>query len=181
MISLLMYFLFIQDLKIEVNQLDQENQYITREVENSNYNYNDINEKLVENTKFYKEKLFEISAKLLNENNSKELHLVEKENMNKVLTRFSGENVHYNRTLEKNKLFKEDKDEKNKVVRNKTIENFNEVEKSVVRNVLDYQSVFQKYESYSKKIELDTENSQLIQNINKLLSLIQIRKGPRYE
>jgi broad-specificity NMP kinase len=104
---------------------------------------------------------------LLNETNSKELHQTEKETFSKLLNRFNGENVHYNRTLEKNKLFKEDKDEKNRVVRSKTIENFNEVEKSVVKSILDYQGVFQKYESNTKKIVLDAENNQLIQNINK--------------
>jgi hypothetical protein len=131
---------------------------------------------LIENGKFYKEKFFEISAKLLNENNSKEVHQSDKDNLTKQLNRFNGENIHSNRTLEKNKLFKEDKEEKNKVVRNKTIENFNEIEKSVVRSLLEYQSVFQKYESYSKKIELDAENSQLILTINKYNKLTKVRK-----
>ncbi len=131
---------------------------------------------MIENGKFYKEKFFEISAKLLNENNSKEVHQSDKDNLTKQLNRFNGENIHSNRTLEKNKLFKEDKEEKNKVVRNKTIENFNEIEKSVVRSLLEYQSVFQKYESYSKKIELDAENSQLILTINKYNKLTKVRK-----
>jgi lipopolysaccharide/colanic/teichoic acid biosynthesis glycosyltransferase len=39
---------------------------------------------------------------------AEEVNQYEKDNLNKLFNRFSGENVHSNRTLEKNKLFKED-------------------------------------------------------------------------
>jgi hypothetical protein len=140
---------------------------VNGEIETTDANYKAIVDKIAENGLFYRDKTYNTSSKLINENNSKESHLKDKEILMKMYNRFNAENIHYNRTLEKNKLFKEDKDEKNRVFREKTIERFNEIEKSVVQSLLDYQTLFYKFENNSKKQQLDFENSELIFQINK--------------
>jgi hypothetical protein len=147
--------------------LDEENNMISQEIESTDNNFKAINDKTIENTRFYKTKIYETSAKLINENHSKDSHLKDKELLTKQFNRFNSENVHYSRTLEKNKLFKEDKDEKNRVFREKTIERFNEIEKSVVSSLLDYQSLFYKYENNTRKTQLDHDNAELVFQINK--------------
>jgi hypothetical protein len=140
---------------------------INGEIESTDANYKAIIEKISENGKFYRDKTYSTSSKLINENHSKESHLKDKEILMKLYNRFNSENVHFSRTLEKNKLFKEDKDEKNRVFREKTIERFNEIEKSVVQSLLDYQGLFHKYENNTKKQQLDHENAELIFHINR--------------
>jgi hypothetical protein len=140
---------------------------INNEIETTDTNYKAICDKVNENGKFYKEKTYEISAKLINENHSKESHLKDKDTLGKLYNRFNAQNIHFNRTLEKNKLFKEDKDEKNRIFREKTIERFNEIEKSVVKSLLEYQNTFYKYENNTRKTQLDHENAELIFQINK--------------
>jgi hypothetical protein len=148
--------------------LEDENIMINQEIQLTDSNYKAIVDKINENSKFYREKSYATSARLINENHTKESHLKDKETLMKLYNRFTSENVHHSRTLEKNKLFKEDKDEKNRVFREKTIERFNEIEKSVVQSLLDYQGLFYKYENNSRKSQLDHDNAELIFQINRL-------------
>lgn len=58
-------------------------------------------------------------------------------------------NAHIMRTIEKNSLFKEDKEEKNKIAKEKLIEKFKDIDKLVERNLLEEESIKRKFEKNS--------------------------------
>lgn len=166
----------ISDIVNEVQNIDSENKYFALEIENTNKNYYEIMEKISQNTDFYTNKTGEINAKLINENNSKESLMKDKEILGKSVYRFTSENVHHNRTLEKNKLFKENKEEKNRILREKCSEKFSDIDKLVLRSLLEQEGIYRKLENNSKQKQIENENSTMIFSINKYIFYL-IQKG----
>jgi hypothetical protein len=77
------------------------------------------------------------------------------------------DNVHFRRTAEKNKLFKENIEEKQRVMYEKNLEKFNDIDKKVVSSLLEKDVILRKIENNSKQKLIENENVQLINNINK--------------
>jgi hypothetical protein len=158
----------IEGLTTDIYNIENENKYLVSEVDHINKNYYDFAEKYAHDSDFYSSKIFEINAKVINETNTKDSHLRDKDFYSKQMYKFNSENVHHNRTLEKNKLFKENKDEKNKIMKEKNIEKFNEIDKLTVRSLLEQEQIFRKFENNSKQKQIENENSTMIFQINKL-------------
>jgi hypothetical protein len=158
----------ILDANSELNSIENENKYLQAQLEETNANYYDMMERINQNSDFYNKKIFELNSKLINEVNSKESHLKDKEILGKSLYKFSSENTHYTRTLEKNKLFQDNKDEKNKQLRERNLEKFEEVDKLVLRSILEQEMIERKLEQNQKGRTIETENSELIMTMNKL-------------
>ena len=62
-------------------------------------------------------KIFDINGKVFNELNSLTSLTNDKNKISKDMFKFSSENVHFNRAIEKNNLFKEDIGEKNEKIK----------------------------------------------------------------
>lgn len=159
---------YISDMNAEILSIENENKFLQNQLEETNKNYYNIIEKLSQNSDYFSNKVFEINSKLYNENNSKESHLKDKDLLNKSLYKYNSENVHHNRTLEKNKLFKDNLDEKNKNTRERNNEKFEEIDKLVVRSLLEKESIERKLENNSKGKQIENENAMMIMTINKL-------------
>ncbi len=80
---------------------------------------------------------------------------------------FSAKNIHFKRTIEKEKLFKENKDEKKKKEHEKNLDKFNDVDKLVARSLLEEEEIRRKIEGNQKLKILENENTQLLFQINK--------------
>ena len=63
-------------------------------------------------------KIFDINGKVFNELNSLTSLTNDKNKISKDMFKFSSENVHFNRAIEKNNLFTEDIGEKNEKIKN---------------------------------------------------------------
>lgn len=124
-------------------------------------------EKIAHNNDFYSSKISELNANLINENNLKESHSKDKDILAKQQYKVNSENIHFTRTLEKNKLFKENKDDKNKALKDKSLEKFAEIDKLVIRSLLEEESINRKLQNNSKQKLIENENSQIIFTINK--------------
>jgi hypothetical protein len=159
---------YITDINSEIYQMDQENKFLSSQIDDTNKNYYDIIEKLSQNSEFYQNKIFDFNSKLINENNNKESQLKDKEIYSKMLYRFNSENVHHTRTIEKNKLFKENKEEKNKNTKDRNLEKFDEIDKLTVRSLLEKEQIERKLENNPKGKLIENENSILLMTINKL-------------
>ena len=75
-------------------------------------------------TEYFDTRINEVNKKLTNDLNTIESVTADKEILTKKLYSLTSENVHHNRTLEKNKLFKENTDEKNVNTKNRNQEKF---------------------------------------------------------
>ena len=158
---------YISDLNQEITSIDNENKYLQSAIEETNTNYFDILEKTSQNADFYNKKIFELNAKLINELNSKDSHIKDKDINGKTLYKFNSENIHHTRTIEKNKMFKENKEEKNKIIKEKALEKFEEVDKMVVKSLLEQEQIQRKVDNQKGKL-IETENSMLIVTMNKI-------------
>lgn len=158
----------ILDATSELNNIENENKYLQAQLEETNANYYDMLERTNQNSDFYNKKIFELNSKLINEINSKESHLRDKEIISKSLYKFTSENTHFTRTLEKNKLFQDNKEEKNKSLKERNLEKFEEVDKLVLRSLLEQEMLERKLEQNQKGRTIETENSELIMTMNKL-------------
>lgn len=167
---------YINDLSLEIINIENENKYLQNMIEQSNTNYFDILEKTSQNSDYYNKKIFELNSKLINEQNTKESLLKDKEIIGKSLYKFNSENVHHQRTIEKNKLFKENNDEKNKIASTKAQDKFQEVDKLVVKSLLEQEQINRKLENQRGKW-LENENQMLIVTINKLERDIHMAKA----
>ncbi len=77
------------------------------------------------------------------------------------------ENLHFNRTIEKNKLFKENKEEKYKFAKDKAKDKLNEVDKLVVKTLIEKEILMEKFESNQQLKEIEKENAEMIFHLNK--------------
>ena len=159
---------YILDANQELNSIENENKFLQNQIEETNRNYYDMMEKTSQNSDYYNKKIFELNSRLLNELNSKDSHLKDKEALGKSLYKFSSDNMHYTRTLEKNKLFKENKEEKNKNLKDRNSEKFEEVDKLVLRSLLEQEMIERRMEQNQKGRTIENENSDLIMIMNKL-------------
>ena len=84
--------------------------------------------------------------------------------------KFSSENVHFNRAIEKNNLFKEDIGEKNEKIKKHDEEKFQEIDRLTERSVLEYDALERKLMNNSRLKKLEDENMELLSKITKLES-----------
>ena len=80
---------------------------------------------------------------------------------------YSGKNIHFKRTIEKDKLFKENREEKKKKIHDKNIEKLNEVDKLCAKALLEEEEIVRKIEGNQKLKILENNNTQMIFQINK--------------
>lgn len=167
----------------EIQNIENENKYLQQEIDNSNKNYYDLSEKLTSNTEYYKTKIFELNAKVINENNLKTTIMKEKENIDKQISKYTSDNLHANRVLEKMKLFsgRDNKDEKNKQEKDKMLERLFDVEKLVLRTQIDHNNVIKRFESNTVKNQIEEENTSLIFSVNKLEREFHMAKAKKLE
>jgi hypothetical protein len=125
----------LQDLSTEIQRISNENKNLQEELDYTNRNYFDIIEKTSQNKDYYTHKINELTEKLVNENNTKLSHEKDKGFLSKTLFKLHSENVHHTRTIEKNKLFKENQEEKNKSIRERNQNKFEEVDKLLIRSL----------------------------------------------
>lgn len=157
----------ISDLSQSVKGFEKENEFLNHEIDNTNKNYYDLSEKYLRTSDFFKEKIIELTEKVINENNTKEVDLKEKDELAKTMYKLTSENLHYNRTIEKNKLFKENKEEKYKLSKDKATEKLNEIDKLVVKTLIVQEILVEKFENNEKQKHVEQENSELIFQLNK--------------
>ena len=72
-----------------------------------------------------------------------------------ILKKFNSlksDNVHYRRTAEKNKLFKENIEEKQRIMNEKNQEKFNDIDKKVLSGLLEKDTIL-------RKLDNNTESS----------------------
>jgi hypothetical protein len=157
----------IFDLSQAVKGIEKENVFLNQEIENTNKNYYDLTDKFNKTNIFFKEKILELTEKVINENNTKEFDLIDKDELSKFIYKLTSENMHHNRTIEKNKLFKENKDEKNKIAKDKAVEKLNNIDKLVVKTLIEKEILVEKFETNQKQKQIEQENSELIFHLNK--------------
>lgn len=158
----------ITKMQNEIIQIDNENKEYDNEIKSSQKNYYDIIERTSLSSEEYNNKIFELQKNLINEKNSILMNSREKELASKLNYQIKSNNAHIMRTIEKNSLFKEDKEEKNKIAKEKLIEKFKDIDKLVERNLLEEESIKRKFEKTPQSKILEEENTQLIFTINKL-------------
>ena len=92
----------------------------------------------------------------------------DKNKLSKDLFKFTSENVHHNRTIEKNNLFKEDVDEKNEKIKKHNEEKFDEIDRLTERSVLELDALERKLMNNQRLKKLEDENMELLSKITKL-------------
>ena len=157
----------IYDLSQLVKAIEQENILVTQDIDQTNKNYYDLNDKLTKTSDFFRDKILELREKIINEDNTKEFDLKDQEELDKTIYRFTSSNTHHNRTIEKNKLFKENIQEKNKIVKDKASEKLNNIDKLVVKSLIEYEICNEKYETNEQLKFVEQENSEMIFSLNK--------------
>ena len=115
-------------------------------------------------------KIFDINGKVFNELNSLTSLTNDKNKISKDMFKFSSENVHFNRAIEKNNLFKEDIGEKNEKIKKHDEEKFQEIDRLTERSVLEYDALERKLMNNSRLKKLEDENMELLSKITKLES-----------
>lgn len=158
----------ISKLEHEVFEITNENNYYIEETKQSQKSYFDLQEKRTLNEEAYENRIIDLTHKLINEKNLLVSHFKDKEKLGKQFFQINSQNAHINRTIEKNNLFKEDKEDKNIIAKEKLIQKFNEVDALVERSLLEEQSIKRKYEKSSQAKIIEDENSQMIFQINKI-------------
>ena len=158
---------FIVELTSTIKEIEKDNIFLNEEMENTNKNYFDLTEKHSKSKDFYREKILELTEKVINENNLKDLLLKDKEDLGKTMYKISSENIHHNRNIEKNKLFKENKEEKNKIIKDKAIEKLNDIDKLVIKTIIEKEILREKFDTNQKQKFIEQENTELIFHLNK--------------
>jgi hypothetical protein len=167
----------LQDLNSEILRISNENKSLQEELDYTNRNYFDIIEKTSQNKDFYTHKINELTEKFVNENNTKYSHEKDKDFLSKSIYKIHSENVHHSRTIEKNKLFKENQEEKNKTIKERNQNKFEEVDKLLIRSLLEQEAIEKKLSNDGKGKLIESENSLLITNINKLERELHMAKA----
>ena len=80
---------------------------------------------------------------------------------------YNGRNIHFKRTIEKEKLFKENRDDKKKKIIEKNIEKFNAVDQLCARSLLEEEEIVRKIEGNQKLKVLQEAKTRMIFQINK--------------
>ena len=155
------------DLSQYIKAIEQENIIITQEIDQTNKNYYDLNDKYAKTSDFFREKIMELREKIINEDNTKEIDIKEQEEFDKVLFKFTSSNTHHNRTIEKNKLFKENIQEKNNIKKNKAIDKLNNIDKLVVKSLIEFEVANEKFETSEQLKSVEQENTEIIFALNK--------------
>ena len=93
---------------------------------------------------------------------------IDKTKLGKDLFKFTSENVHHNRTIEKNNLFKENMDEKNEKTKTQNENKFAEVDKLTERSILEFDTFERKLMNNSRLKQIEDENMELLSRITKL-------------
>lgn len=88
----------------------------------------------------------------------------EKEKVQKLVNKEFSDNTHLKRTIEKNKLFKEDKTEERSEIVLKESDKFENYNKICIRNLLEKDTLVRKMQDNSKMKGLEMEN-QILMNI----------------
>ena len=158
----------ITNLSTAINNTEAENQNLQMQIEQTNKSYYDLIQKLSQSNSDYTTKIFDINGKLFNEINTLESLNTDKTKLSKDLFRFTSENVHHNRTIEKNNLFKEDPIERNEKIRRHNQEKFDEVDKLTERSVLELDALERKLMNNQRLKKLEEENMALLSKITKL-------------
>lgn len=157
----------IYDLSQYIKAFEQENNLISTEIDQTNTNYYDLNDKFLKTSDFFKEKIMELREKIINEDNTKELDLLEQEVFDKNLFKLTSSNTHHNRTIEKKRLFKENIEEKNKIIKDKALDKLNNIDKLVVKSLIEYEVSNEKFESNEQLKFVEQENTEIIFALNK--------------
>jgi hypothetical protein len=158
----------IQNLENEISELQNENLYYEQEIANLNNSYHNLMVKKQETEEAYESRINDLRQRLINEKNLIDFNSKQKDILGKDLFKINSANGHLNRTIEKNMLFKEDKEEKNTLEKQKLDEKFQEIDKLVERSLLEEEALKRKYEKTSHSKLIEEENSQLIFQLNKL-------------
>ena len=139
-------------------------------IERTNKSYYDTIQHFSNSNNDYGMKIFDINGKVSNELNSLTSLTNDKNKISKEWFKFSSENVHFNRTIEKNNLFKEDVGEKNEKIKKHDEEKFQEIDRLTEHSVLEYDSLERKLMNNSRLKKLEDENMELLSKITKLES-----------
>ena len=160
----------INGLMTIINNTDNENQNLQLQIERTNKSYYDIIQHYSQSNSDFGGKIFDINGKLFNEINTITSLNDDKNKLSKDLFKFTSENVHHNRTIEKNNLFKEDMDEKNEKIKKHNEEKFSEIDRLTERSVLELDALERKLMNNSRLKKLEDENMELLSKITKLES-----------
>ena len=158
----------ISDLKKEIERIEKDNQNLQAQIEGSNKNYYDLIQNLALANDDYGGQIYDLNQKYFNENNTFNIDLGDKNELDKDIFKFTSENLHHSRTLEKNNLFKEDTEEKKEKLREATQNKFNDVDKLTEKNALLLNEVEKKMMNNSKLKTLEEENMKLHSKLTKL-------------
>ena len=160
----------INALTVNINSTENENQNLQLMIERTNKSYYDIIQHFSNSNNDYGTKIFYINGKVFNELNSLTSLTNDKNKISKDMFKFSSENVHFNRAIEKNNLFKEDIGEKNEKIKKHDEEKFQEIDRLTERSVLEYDALERKLMNNSRLKKLEDENMELLSKITKLES-----------
>ena len=158
----------INGLMTTINNTDNENQNLQLQIERTNKSYYDIIQHYSQSNSDFGGKIFDINGKLFNEINTLTTLNDDKNKLSKDLFKFTSENVHHNRTIEKNNLFKEDVDEKNEKIKKHNEEKFDEIDRLTERSVLELDALERKLMNNQRLKKLEDENMELLSKITKL-------------
>ena len=137
-------------------------------IDRTNKSYYDIIQHYSQSNSDFGGKIFDINGKLFNEINTLTTLNDDKNKLSKDLFKFTSENVHHNRTIEKNNLFKEDVDEKNEKIKKHNEEKFDEIDRLTERSVLELDALERKLMNNQRLKKLEDENMELLSKITKL-------------
>jgi hypothetical protein len=157
----------IYDLSQYIKAFEQENNIITQEIDLTNKNYYDLNDKFTRTSDFFREKIMELREKIINEDNTKELDLLEQDLLDKTLFKFTSSNTFHGRTIEKKRLFKENIEEKHKILKDKANDKLNNIDKVVVKSLIEYEVSNEKFEANEQLKFVEQENTEIIFTLNK--------------
>lgn len=158
----------ISNFNSTINRTEEENKYLQQQIEQTNKSYYELIENQSTANALYNARLFDLNAQLFNQMNTLTLFNENKEVNGKELYHFSSENVHHNRTIEKNNLFKETQEEKNEKRLNYNQEKFAEINKLTERSILELDSLEKKLMGNSRLKEIEKENEDFISALNRL-------------
>lgn len=158
----------INSLMTNINNTDNENQNLQMQIERTNKSYYDIIQHYSQSNADFGGKIFDINGKLFNEINTLTSLNNDKNKLSKELFKFTSENVHHNRTIEKNNLFKENVDEKNEKIKKHNEDKFDEVDKLTERSILELDALERKLMNNSRLKQIEDENMELLSKITKL-------------
>ncbi|MCQ2819685.1 MAG: hypothetical protein MJ252_20665 [archaeon] len=158
----------INDLKKDIERVEKENQNLQMQIDGSNKNYCDLIQNYALANEDYGSQIYDLNQKLFNENNTYDIDMGDKRELDNDLFKFNSENLHHTRTIEKNNLFKEDNEEKKEKLREATQNKFNDVDRLTEKNALLLDELEKNMLKNDKLKKLEEENLKLHAKITKL-------------